>query len=226
MSAVDLIDAAFDGDLNEVRRLISVDPSIVNRGNGKNGAIHSAASNDQAEVISLLLDHGADIDVIDEDGMTPLHRAAEGQQLRAARVLIERGADLDSFDPKGYTPVALALVGQSDSGFELAKLLFQSGAKRGLIDACLLAEIERVQDILDRNMGALSEIPSHEMLLSGTIAVDRGSLEDRVRLVDLLFAYGLKPDREFVRQQISSLGSSNMRMFIPALVGYAGNVTA
>ena len=127
---------------------------------------------------------------------------------------------MDLFDSKGYTPLALAIAGQSDEGLQIAKVLFQSGATRGLIDACFLADIQRVQGILERNPSALIEVPSHEMLLSGTIGVDRGSIKDRVKIVDLLIAHGLKPDIDFVRQQIESLRSSNMTLFIPTLARY------
>ena len=219
-----LFEAVCEGRLDEIRRLVGENPSLLNRGELKNGPIHSAANANQAEALAPLLDLGADINVRDEDGMTALHRAAENPQ--AARVLLERGADPEIYDLRGCTPLVIALSGQTDDGEEVANLLYQAGARRGLFDACILADLDRVQLVFEKDPDALAAIPSHERLLGETMYVGNyGVIEDRVEIVELLCAHGLKLDAEYVRREIKNLRLTNVPWFIPALERYLAEGT-
>ena len=124
------------GDLVGLGLLLQSNPLLAQSHEGQNGPIHSAASNDQDGAIALLLNKGANVNSRNQDGMTPLHCAADGN-FKAAKVLIESGAELDALF-NGYTPAALALSGQTAEGFEIAQLLFSSGAQQGLRIACIL----------------------------------------------------------------------------------------
>ncbi|KAF5826529.1 hypothetical protein DUNSADRAFT_2821 [Dunaliella salina] len=50
------------------------------------------------EVVKLLLDRGADMDMADEDGHTPLWQACYGGRLEVVKLLLDRGADMDMAD--------------------------------------------------------------------------------------------------------------------------------
>jgi hypothetical protein len=76
-------------------------------------------------VAQLLIDRGADVSATNEYGWTPLHLASRGGHEGVARLLIDRGADFSATDKKGQTPLHLA----SSLGNEgVARLLIDRGA--------------------------------------------------------------------------------------------------
>lgn len=61
-----------------------------------------------AKGIRLLLDAGAKIDAVDDEGDTPLHEAARLGSVRAAELLVARGAKANVKNKAGETPVSIA----------------------------------------------------------------------------------------------------------------------
>jgi len=57
--------------------------------------------------LRVLLQHNADINVPNEDGLTPLHAALEARKLKLAKELINAGADINKPDSWGVTPLHL-----------------------------------------------------------------------------------------------------------------------
>ncbi len=211
-----VLEAARSGDLNELKQMFKADPSSVITPVGENGAIHSAAKSDQADVVSLLLEFGVDINTTDEDGMTALHRAADGN-VRTVQLLIERGANLNIRDKQGYTPASLAISGQTEEGLEIANMLFQAGSEKDLLCACLLGDLNKVKEILDLNPDTICRTDPMT-LLAGTMFIGSfGLTDDRVRIVEILFARGLKPEKKDVLQLIESCSASNLHAFLPPL---------
>ena len=70
-------------------------------------ALHLAASNDNAEMIKLLVKHGLDVNACSEVSRTPLHEASG---VDAARALVKAGAQVRVQDEDGLTPRDLAQV--------------------------------------------------------------------------------------------------------------------
>ena len=101
--------------------------------------------NAQRELISYLIDAGADPDAIDNSGVAPLHRAVRTRTSGAVSTLIDRGADPLLMNKSGSTPLHLAVqnTGKSNSGSPAAKqeqhriivLLLEHGASRTDLDA-------------------------------------------------------------------------------------------
>ena len=73
--------------------------------------LHLAAqhlSDCSANVARLLLEHGADVHVVDTNGCTPLHDACDPQgwaALEAVKTLLQHGADTRAADARGWQPV-------------------------------------------------------------------------------------------------------------------------
>lgn len=62
-----------------------------------------------AEIVQLLIEHGADVNNVDTMGMTPLLYAATHDNVEAAQMLIENGANLEARERyKGFTPLLYA----------------------------------------------------------------------------------------------------------------------
>jgi ankyrin repeat protein len=99
----------------------------------------------QHEVITYLIEAGADQDAMDDSGVTPLHRAVRTRSSSAVRALLEAGADPQMMNKSGSTPLHLAVqnTGKSGSGSGAAKeeqrrivaLLLDHGARLTDVDA-------------------------------------------------------------------------------------------
>jgi hypothetical protein len=129
--------AAYAGDLEMVQLLLDYKADINARGPGDWTPIHivSAGTNNPntpyngphllPNVARLLLEHGADVDALTDDGLTPLHMAVESGRVEVARVLLEHGANVGAEDNEGKTPFQIASAGGND---EIMKLLSEHGA--------------------------------------------------------------------------------------------------
>jgi ankyrin repeat protein len=100
---VPLFLAVTTGDLAKVKQaLICTNPNISA---GGMRPLHIAARNGYLEIVELLLEHGANPNVQDNDGRTPLHYAVENCHVGVARVLLDHGADPTIRDNNGMTPL-------------------------------------------------------------------------------------------------------------------------
>ena len=68
----------------------------------------------------LLLEHGADPDIRDREGCTPLYRAIEKGIAAAVVLLIEWGADVNTVEPSGRSAIDVAF---QDRKIDIAILL-------------------------------------------------------------------------------------------------------
>jgi cytohesin len=87
--------------------------------------LHFAANRGSAELVRLLLTHGAVVDASDLQEYTPLHLAARGGHKKAADLLITADADVKSQTVSGGTPLHYAAYGGSA---DLVKCLLAKGA--------------------------------------------------------------------------------------------------
>ncbi len=71
-------------------------------------ALHMAARRGNTDIITALLDGGADIEARDSARETPLRRAVNCNKVKAAELLLARGADPRSKGSRGLTPVLAA----------------------------------------------------------------------------------------------------------------------
>jgi hypothetical protein len=73
---------------------MGADPNACS--NWHEAPIHAAARNATGDVIHLLIDRGADLDLRNEEGLAPLHIACRSGNLEAAQTFIQLGADLNA----------------------------------------------------------------------------------------------------------------------------------
>ncbi|XP_078667387.1 uncharacterized protein LOC144909193 [Branchiostoma floridae x Branchiostoma belcheri] len=84
-----------------------------------------AAESGNAEIMSDLIQAGADLNQADKGGRTPLFLAAQSGHTETVRILTQAGADLNQADKGGRTPLFLA----AQSGHtETVRILTQAGA--------------------------------------------------------------------------------------------------
>ena len=88
-------------------------------------ALHAAAKNNKLETIQFLISHGANPNVFDFNGRTPLMLAASHGHINSCEMLLRAGADLNLATHFGFTPLHFAAMTHSS---ELVDLLLRSGA--------------------------------------------------------------------------------------------------
>ncbi len=143
-----LTDAAAFGHLSVVRFLLSCHASVNVRGPSGQTALWSAADADRATVVSgpyspsgrqiqtylaaylqivqLLLAHGANPNIPDGFGVTPLDVAVFRERNATAAALLQAGADPNRRDPYGKTPLEWAAY---QGNTQMVRLLQAYGAK-------------------------------------------------------------------------------------------------
>ena len=116
-------------------------------------ALHLAVFAEQAEAARLLIEHGADVNVLSKGPIArvpPLGTAAFVGSTRLARVLLDAGAEVDGQGEGGFTALHAAARSGND---ELVRLLLERGADASLAAAdgkraADLAAVEAVRHLL------------------------------------------------------------------------------
>jgi hypothetical protein len=191
--AVPLYYAASFGFRDLAEHLIAKNPEHVFAQGGRSvTVVHAAAKEGYADILSLLLEYGADLCGPGLDNQTPLHLAAWNGKDDAGRYILDHGADINARCNTGLTPLFFAVM---QGRVEFTRMLLERGAAIHVLNtsgACPLhwaaqgGEIRAVQLLLDYGayvyvnvFNVFSETPS--MLASGP---------KRQEIVNLLSEYG------------------------------------
>jgi hypothetical protein len=137
----------FAGDLKSIVRDFDefrINPNSVDPGGTP--AIFYAIAQKRADIVELLLDRKARVDIRDSGNSTPLQWATRHRYTGIMKVLIDRGANVNLADPDGNT--ALHFAARNGSAEEI-RLLVNSGA-----DASLRNRDGHTPVDLARNSGA------------------------------------------------------------------------
>ena len=122
------LEKTFEGDQDAIKQFLTAGINREARTPDEGyTSLMIAAHAGHKEIISMLLQSGADVNAVDNTGVTALMRAALNGYTDCARVLLEKGADPDiqAEKQKGMT----ALMYAASSGHTSAvKLLLEKGA--------------------------------------------------------------------------------------------------
>lgn len=196
--AVRLIIAGADINLKDYQNstllilsAISIDTEMMEQLMGKDADFDEGNS----EIVRLLIDCGADVNVQNQAGMTALMFVAFSGDIGLVELLIDNGANVDLTQGDGGTALFYAVF---QGHTEIVKLLLDSGAKININDntgkAPLIAaakspysSIEMARLLIDKG----AEVDSKDNY--GKTALFYAARSDRRKIVELLINNGADP---------------------------------
>lgn len=124
-------DAVVFGDFDIVKSMVEENAEIINS-QDKYGytALHNVMSEEEFEIVEYLIKNGADVNIQNEDGVTPLHLAAYTEN---ANILLDNGAEINQQDNRGNTPLHAAVIAGEEHR-EMIKFLIDNGADASIIN--------------------------------------------------------------------------------------------
>ncbi|XP_041641814.1 protein phosphatase 1 regulatory subunit 12C isoform X2 [Cheilinus undulatus] len=127
-SAAEFLAACASGDTEEAQVMLKeandtkvrngedVVAEIINCSNADGiTALHQACIDGSLEMVTFLVEHGADVNQVDSEGWTPLHVAASCGYPDIAEFLLQQGASLSAVNCDGDVPLDIALDETTES---------------------------------------------------------------------------------------------------------------
>ena len=180
-----------------------------------------ASARRHPEMMQLLIDHGADVNLastnrdyqrhvtaegrpksLDSGGLTPLLYAARENCLACVEVLLASGADINLPDPDLVSPLHLAIM---NANWDIAKRLIDAGADVNQWDLFGESPLFTILGNYTRKDGG-----------RGT-SIDPTPQTTGREIVDLLLAQGANPNMQLFFRPANLLGSTNTRGSTPLI---------
>jgi ankyrin repeat protein len=120
-------------NLNLVEDLIKSDINLnwQDEGHYKWTILHYTVFYNRIEIAKIMIDAGADVNIKNEDGDSPLHFSAYYDRYEISKMLIDAGADLDMQEDSGKTALHLSVY---NNNIKNVKNLMNAGAKTDIKD--------------------------------------------------------------------------------------------
>jgi len=127
----DIYDACRKGNVELIKQLSKVNPDTINTPN-KSGytPLLIAGYRNQLEAVKVLLDLGANVNAVSEDG-TVLTAACYKSNTALVKILLEQHADVNVKNNAGTTPLMFAIMAENE---EMVKLLLVNKADINAMD--------------------------------------------------------------------------------------------
>ncbi len=121
--AYDLLEATFCANLEDIKDFLKNGDANYSDPLGRT-ALHLAAMDGNNEIIEILINHGANINAINSDGMPPIFFATTRNLVSTIKLMVKHGATLSFRCEEGYSPLHFAA---SCGYLETVKVLIEFG---------------------------------------------------------------------------------------------------
>ncbi|XP_038676438.1 caskin-1 isoform X12 [Scyliorhinus canicula] len=167
-------------------------------------ALHHAALNGNTELISLLIEAQATVDIKDNKAMRPLHYAAWQGKAEPMKMLLKAGSSLNSQSDEGQIPLHLAA---QHGHYEVSEMLLQHQSNPCIVDiagktpldlACEFGRVGVVQLLLSSNMCAalLEAKPGDITDPNSTSPLHLAAKNGHIDIIRLLLQAGIDINRQ------------------------------
>merc|ERR1712168_138392 len=112
-----------------INEKIAIPESYYGLGTSSTNALHIIAEINNCEMIKLLVENGADVNLKDGLGRTSLHIATQNRNVEIVQYLLKNGANVDLKDIHGDTTLSVAF---KNGSIEIIKMLIENGAEENL----------------------------------------------------------------------------------------------
>ena len=177
-----LHEAVYSGDTATIRSRIS-QSNVNSRDEAGNTLLHWATANGNLKLTEILVEAGADIDAVNNDGDAPIHLAARFGHTEVAIYLIDSAnVNKNIQNNQGFTPLHVAsLYGQPD----FINMLFEKGVDKDIVSkkrfgplhtAVHSSDIQTIQVLLDNEIEVdqrdnFGNTPLHHAILLGNVEI-------------------------------------------------------
>ncbi|XP_016784113.2 caskin-1 isoform X2 [Pan troglodytes] len=167
-------------------------------------ALHHAALNGNTELISLLLEAQAAVDIKDNKGMRPLHYAAWQGRKEPMKLVLKAGSAVNIPSDEGHIPLHLAA---QHGHYDVSEMLLQHQSNPCMVDnsgktpldlACEFGRVGVVQLLLSSNMCAalLEPRPGDATDPNGTSPLHLAAKNGHIDIIRLLLQAGIDINRQ------------------------------
>ncbi|KAM5227281.1 caskin-1 isoform 2-T2 [Ctenodactylus gundi] len=167
-------------------------------------ALHHAALNGNIELISLLLEAQAAVDIKDNKGMRPLHYAAWQGRKEPMKLVLKAGSAVNVPSDEGHIPLHLAA---QHGHYDVSEMLLQHQSNPCMVDnsgktpldlACEFGRVGVVQLLLSSNMCAalLEPRPGDATDPNGTSPLHLAAKNGHIDIIRLLLQAGIDINRQ------------------------------
>jgi ankyrin repeat protein len=192
---VSIHEAAMNGDLAAVKKLLERNPALLEARDEDEGVtpLAYAAGFGRVEVLEFLVARGANVNARDPRGLSALLLTVYTGQMQALRFLLDKGADVKSPGPSGMSPLHFAVR----EGAEIAGLLVERKADVGARNdygntVLILAVREGAQDVVRLLVESGANVNTANPL-TGDGPLEVALQEGHTGIADYLRAKGAKP---------------------------------
>lgn len=220
----EIIEAVRKGDLQRVKQMKNVD---VNLGSSKTGQlpIIEAIKRKDIEMIDLLIQKGAKLEVFSTDGLTPLMIAVQQEDLDVMNKLISYRVNLETREGKNRTVIFYAAEAKDEV---ILSTLIKAGAKvnvedyDGITPLMVAVDGNRSVQRIDQLVTAGADVKKIDT--NQESAMDLAIRQDDVEKVSALLSHGFDPNAKNKRgnpyfiEVVSSKKWSMIEAFIHAKV--------